>query len=111
MKAYEMIKVRSSTAGVEQIMERLADRIPDFVECSDMSGSLILLHCEYKSDLTAVIVWDKDGTPEKSREGLSLAAFFALYGSVEHSIWSPAIEIFPKAGHLNLSPNLVKIIP
>ena len=93
MKWMEMIRVRSSASGVEEIMRYIAPRLPLLRgNGKGLDGAYVLVHGQYEGDLAFILVWDNDCPPAKSREGILLAEYFTKHGPVGHGIWTLATE-------------------
>lgn len=93
MKWMEMMRVRSTAAGVDEMMGYLSPRLASLQENSKgLNGVYVLVHGQYEGDLAVIMVWDNDCPPAKSREGIRLSDFLIRYGPVGHGIWTLATE-------------------
>lgn len=93
MKWMEMMRVRSTAAGVEEMMGYLSPRLASLQENGKgLNGVYVLVHGQYEGDLAVIMVWDNDCPPAKSREGILLAEYFTKHGPVGHGIWTLATE-------------------
>lgn len=93
MKWMEMVRVRSSAAGVKEIKEHLAGQRDTFRADKGLEAAVVLDHAQIEGDLGVVMVWNNDLRPEKTREGLLLARYFAQFGPVDHAVWTKFLDL------------------
>lgn len=68
--------------GVEAQVRELDASLAD-------AETLVVQHALYDGDLAVVVVWRNDRAPQKSREGLLVAAQLERLGSIDHAVWVP----------------------
>ena len=93
MKWIEMIRVTSSAAGAEEMKLYLEPQLHALqMTCKRLESSFLLQNAQYEGDLAIIMAWNDDSLPDKSRNGLLLAALVAKHGPVCHEIWTLATE-------------------
>ena len=93
MKWMEMIRVRSSAAGVEAIKNHLSAQRASFRAGNGLEAAFVLAHGQIDGDLAVVMVWNNDRQPVKTRESLLLARYFEQFGSVDHTVWTKYMDL------------------
>ncbi|MBT3294624.1 MAG: hypothetical protein HN919_00455 [Verrucomicrobia bacterium] len=91
MKWMEIVRVMSSAdddraALIEEVTNQLAEIMEAYVDANTM----LLQHALYEGDLAAVLAWDNDREPVRSREGLMLAQNLQRHGAIDHAVWRAA---------------------
>lgn len=89
MKWVEMIRVRSSATTLEEALPDLEIILKEINTTSAVKEAFLANHGLYEGDLSAVVIWDNDITPTKSKEGLVLADKLTNLGPVDHAVWIP----------------------
>ena len=90
MKWLEIVRMRSSEAGITAAWSSLEDAVRKVKKEEGLDEAFILQHAMYNGDLAIVLIWDNERCPVKTQEGILLAEQSKRHGSVEHAIWIPA---------------------
>ena len=86
----EQLRVRSTAPALEAALPTLRQQVAEIADSQASTKAFVLQHALYEGDLTVVLVWPHQATPEKTREGLMIAERLRLLGSVDHAVWLPA---------------------
>ena len=84
-----MIRVRSSTAAIEEVMPALLTEMNEINASAEQVETFVMQHAIYDGDLSLVVVWQTQRKPEKTRQGLMFAERLQQIGTVDHAIWIP----------------------
>ena len=87
MKWAEMIRVRSSAAGIADLNNELPRVMAILRQKSEFEDAFLLIHALYSGDLAVILIWNGTGKPGKTPDGILLANNFEEYGTVEHAVW------------------------
>ena len=87
MKWMEFIHLRSSPEGMRRSLSGLKGQIALYREVEHLTGTWVLQHSIYPGDGAVVLLWENNGQPVKTREGIALAEVMSRHGSVEHAVW------------------------
>jgi len=87
MRWVEMIRVRSSAAGIAYLNSELPGVMTTLRQKAGIEDAFLLIHALYSGDLAVILIWNGAGKPGKSPDGIFLANDFAEYGTVEHAVW------------------------
>ncbi len=93
MRWVETIRVRSSASGLTVLRPDLKVLLASLGDVPGMKQLFVLEHALYDGDLAVSLLWD-DGArvPDRTREGLLVAACLERFGSLEHSVWRMVAE-------------------
>ncbi len=90
MKWMEIVRLRSSQGVQEEIITAIADQLFEIEEgCRDVEV-MLLQHALFDGDLSAVLAWDNEREPVRTREGLLLAQTLERHGAIDHAVWRAA---------------------
>lgn len=87
MQWVEMIQVRPTLQNRADGEETLRNMLEEFRMLKHLASATIWIQPEEFGDVAAVLLWDNDRRPVKTREGYLLAGAMARYGSVSHVVW------------------------
>lgn len=92
MKWMEVIQVRTASNGGGKGFSVIQDRVANLRNAAGLLFITLLKHQQYLGDIAAVLVWNDQRQPVKTREGYALADTMAQYGSIDHAVWEVVAE-------------------
>lgn len=92
MKWMEIIQVRTSADGGGKGFQVMQERVADLRDATGLLFITLLKHQQYLGDIAAVLVWNNQRQPVKTREGYALADTMSQYGSIDHAVWEVVAE-------------------
>ncbi len=90
MKWMEMIRLMSSVGGHEDAIAAAGRQLREIEGATRGVEVYLLQHALYDGDLAALLVWNNDRQPVRTREGLLLAQNLHRFGTVDHAVWHAA---------------------
>ncbi len=89
MKWIEVVRVRSSSAALEEAIPFLKKTLHEIRASSKAKETFMAQHALYSGDLSVVVVWNNEEEPVKTRDGMLLAQQLQCFGPVDHAVWIP----------------------
>ena len=90
MKWMEMVRLRSSDGGHSAALDAVTSQLEEIRSVLPATEVFLLQHALYEGDIAAVLVWNNEGLPAQTREGLLIAETLRRFGVVDHAVWRAA---------------------
>lgn len=83
----ELIRVLGPLPDSHPVQQEMESRLEETARAAGLKRALLMTKPSYGSDFAVVMVWEREGEPARTREGLALAEYLRQFGSVDHTAW------------------------
>ena len=87
MQELEIIQLLASRDKIKRLLEDLPEILDNFQDIDGKKEIRVYSRDTFDTDLLICLRRERNGQPDKSREGLLLAEYLRDFGMVEHQVW------------------------
>ncbi|MBT7913843.1 hypothetical protein HN588_08050 [Candidatus Bathyarchaeota archaeon] len=87
MQELEIIQLLASRDKVKRLLGDLSGMIEELQDTNGKKEITVYSRNTFDTDLLVCLRKERNGQPEKSREGILLAEYLRSFGMVEHQVW------------------------